>query len=169
MPFALTWIGPFFLRRPPGLPDWPFVTGPAFRSSCLCMEFTGINFHSRVIVLRETVVRSTMRYESGKITDPIPSNKPPRNKNRSHTELASMIVRSFHMTIAATVARLPGDAPPRNDPRGDSTISVPNSERSPQACRGSALSEDASFISYSARHPSAGRITTSATPVWIIP
>jgi hypothetical protein len=109
-----------------------------------------------------------MRYECGKITDPIPSNKPPRNKNRSHTEVASMIVRSFHMTIAATVARLPGDAP-RNDPRGDSTISVPNSERSPQACRGSALSEDASFISYSARHPSTGRITTSATPVWIIP
>src|SRR5438874_300197 len=79
------------------------------------------------------------------------------------------IVRSFHLTIVATMTRLPGDAPPRNDPRVDRTIFAPNSKRSPQACRGSALSEDVSFISYSDRHPSAGRITTSATPVGIIP
>ena len=49
------------------------------------------------------------------------------------------IVRSFHLTVAATGTRLPGDARPRNDRRGDSTIFMPNSEPSPQTYRGSAL------------------------------
>jgi hypothetical protein len=75
------------------------------------------------------------------------------------------IVRSFHLTIAATVTRLPGDARPRNDPRGDSTIFVPNSEPSPQTYRGSALQRSAPFrvetalsICSMSRHPTSWKL-----------
>src|SRR5580704_11212136 len=54
------------------------------------MESTGINFSFEVITIPETVVRSTMQYECGKITDAIPSNKLQEVRTRSHTEIASM-------------------------------------------------------------------------------
>ena len=65
----------------------------------------------------------------------------------------------------ATFTRLPGDAPPRNDPRGDSTIFVPNSEPSPQTYRGSALQRSAPFrvetalsICSMSRHPTSWKL-----------
>jgi hypothetical protein len=116
---------------PPGLPEWPFVTRHAFRPSCFCMESTGINF-SFESDCPEAVVRPTIQYECGKITDAIPSNKLQEARTRSHTEIASMdsALISFddHGDSDTTAWR----RPPRNDPRGDSTIFVPNSERSPQ-------------------------------------
>jgi hypothetical protein len=68
------------------------VREPARRSGApvLAWNLQALTFHSRVITIPETVVRSTIQYECGKITDAIPSNKLQEVRTRSHTAIASM-------------------------------------------------------------------------------
>ena len=95
------------------------VREPARRSGrppVLAWNLQALTIHSRVITIPETVVISTIQYECGKITDAIPSNKLKRYEPGPIQKSLRWIGRSFHLTIAATVTRLPGDAPPPERP-----------------------------------------------------
>jgi hypothetical protein len=85
------------------------VREPARRSGppVLAWNLQALTFPSRVITIPETVVRSTIQYECGKITDAIPAISFKRYEPGPIQKSLRWIVRSFHLTIAATVTRRP--------------------------------------------------------------